>query len=152
MVIYFTLLKVLFVTFHGQVSKLVEIMTANPPSMVPGWTIDKNQTLALLHNKQWFRGVAVRKTGDHFSVYRVDLGDIVTVPKNSLRPLSAPYCRWQLPRLSGHATLVPSSMLIVLQFINFQSIQYISTPQAATRLPSVLSGWRRPQRGGDVES
>jgi len=76
-----------------EVSKLVEIMTANPPSMVPGWTIDKNQGLALLHNKQWFRGVAVRKTGDHFSVYRVDLGDIVTVPKNSLRPLSAPYCR-----------------------------------------------------------
>ena len=64
-------------------------MTANPPSVVPGWTIGKNQTLALMHDKQWFRGVAVRKTGDHFSVYRVDLGDIVDVPKNSLRPLSA---------------------------------------------------------------
>ena len=77
-------------------SNLVETMTANPPSVVPGWTIGKNQTLALMHDKQWFRGVAVRKTGDHFSVYRVDLGDIVTVPKNSLRPLCAPYNRCRL--------------------------------------------------------
>ena len=69
-------------------------MTANPPVLVPGWTIGKNQTLALLHNNQWFRGVAVRKTGDQFSVYRVDLGDVITVPKNSLRPLPAHFCRW----------------------------------------------------------
>ena len=69
-------------------------MTANPPDVVPGWTIGKNQTLALLHNNQWFRGVAVRKTGDHFSVYRVDLGDVVTLPKNLLRPLPAPYARF----------------------------------------------------------
>ena len=74
-------------------SSLVENMTANPPAAVPGWTIGKNQTLALLHNNQWFRGVAVRKTGDHFSVYRVDLGDVVTVPKNSLRPLPDLYTR-----------------------------------------------------------
>ena len=80
-------------TFDVQVSDLVESMTANPPVLVPGWTIGKNQTLALLHNNQWFRGVAVRKTGDQFSVYRVDLGDVVTVPKNSLRPLPAPLCR-----------------------------------------------------------
>ena len=80
-------------TFDVQVSDLVESMTANPPVLVPGWTIGKNQTLALLHNNQWFRGVAVRKTGDQFSVYRVDLGDVVTVPKNSLRPMPAPFCR-----------------------------------------------------------
>ena len=61
-------------------------------SFVPG-NETKNQTLALLHNNQWFRGVAVRKTGDQFSVYRVDLGDVVTVPKNSLRPMPAPFCR-----------------------------------------------------------
>ena len=79
--------------FHAQVSDLVESMTANPPVLVPGWTIGKNQTLALLHNNQWFRGVALHKTGDQFSVYRVDLGDVVTVPKNSLRPLPAPFCR-----------------------------------------------------------
>ena len=83
----------LALSLHVQVSNLVENMTANPPAAVPGWTIGKNQTLALLHNNQWFRGVAVRKTGDHFSVYRVDLGDVVTVPKNSLRPLPAPYTR-----------------------------------------------------------
>ena len=69
-------------------------MTANPPVLVPGWTIGKNRTLALMHNNQWFRGVAVRKTGDQFSVYRVDLGDVITVPKNSLRPLPAHFCRW----------------------------------------------------------
>ena len=87
------------IALHTQLSRLVESMTANPPVLVPGWTIGKNQTLALLHNNQWFRGVAVQKTGDHFSVYRVDLGDIVNVPKNSLRPLSAPYCRWHLNSL-----------------------------------------------------
>jgi len=76
-----------------ELCRLVESMTANPPVLVPGWTIGKNQTLALLHKNQWFRGVAVRKTGDQFSVYRVDIGDIVTVPKNSLRPLPAPLCK-----------------------------------------------------------
>ena len=84
------------IALHTQLSRLVESMTANPPLLVPGWTIGKNQTLALLHNNQWFRGVAVRKTGDKFSVYRVDLGDVVTVPKNSLRPLPAPFCRWTM--------------------------------------------------------
>ena len=80
----------------AQLCCLVESMTANPPVLVPGWTIGKNQTLALVHKNQWFRGVAVRKTGDQFSVYRVDIGDIVTVPKNSLRPLPAPLCKYNV--------------------------------------------------------
>ena len=110
----------------SQVSDLVRTMSANPPSLVPGWKIGPNQTLAMLHKNQWFRGVAVAKTGDTFTVYRslqlttsscncwliplpfffcfpaphpssnicrVDLGDILNVPKASLRPLPSAYCR-----------------------------------------------------------
>ena len=54
----------------SQVSDLVRTMSANPPSLVPGWKIGPNQTLAMLHKNQWFRGVAVAKTGDTFTVYR----------------------------------------------------------------------------------
>jgi len=78
---------------EGEVSDLVRTMSANPPSLVPGWKIGPNQTLAMLHKNQWFRGVAVAKTGDTFTVYRVDLGDVLNVPKASLRPLPSAYCR-----------------------------------------------------------
>ena len=118
-------IQALVVPFYLQVSHLVGAMTANPPGSEPGWTIGKNQTLALLHSNQWFRGVAVRKTGDHYTIYRVDLGDIVTVPKNSLRPLPPTFCRC---------------------FFHFHlsSLMHLASFQAASSLPSVLSGWSRP--------
>ena len=118
-------IRALVVPFYLQVSHLVGAMTANPPGSEPGWTIGKNQTLALLHSNQWFRGVAVRKTGDHYTIYRVDLGDIVTVPKNSLRPLPSTFCRC---------------------FFHFHlsSLMHLASFQAASSLPSVLSGWSRP--------
>ena len=89
-------IRALVVPFYLQVSHLVGAMTANPPGSEPGWTIGKNQTLALLHGNQWFRGVAVRKTGDRYTIYRVDLGDIVTVPKSFIRPLPPTFCRWNV--------------------------------------------------------
>ena len=88
--------SVYVVPFYLQVSHLVGAMTANPPGSEPGWTIGKNQTLALLHSNQWFRGVAVRKTGDQYTIYRIDLGDIVTVPKSFIRPLPPTFCRWNV--------------------------------------------------------
>ena len=62
-------------------------MVKEGPPEVVGWKVGRNQTLAVLHEGRWGRGVAVRKLEDQFSVYRLDLGDMVTVRKENVRSL-----------------------------------------------------------------
>ena len=85
------------------VAQLVATMTSLPPPVEQGWRIGRHQSLAVLHEGAWCRGVAVKKTEEQYSVYRVDFGDLVLAVRDSLRPLAA-----------EHLALAPACLQVCL--------------------------------------
>ena len=85
------------------VAQLVAAMTSRPPPVEQGWRIGRHQSLAVLHEGAWCRGVAVKKTEEQYSVYRVDFGDLVLAVRDSLRPLAA-----------EHLALAPACLQVCL--------------------------------------
>ena len=64
-------------------------MTSDPPD-VPNmsWRMKIGGPVAVYYQKSWYRGIAVTKTGQVFSVYLLDYGYSVQVKYEELRPLT----------------------------------------------------------------
>lgn len=72
---------------EGALVQLVMAMNEDPPPDLKDWKVIRNQALSVCVLDCWFRGVVVRKQDLQYSVYRLDLGDLVTVGREQLRPL-----------------------------------------------------------------
>ena len=76
--------------------EVMEEMNENPPPLVMGWRLGRNETVAVYEKGLWCRGLAVRKNDGKFSIYLLDFGGaLVTVAPDMLRPL--PRCAAKLP-------------------------------------------------------
>lgn len=73
------------------VAELGRAMKATPPSEGGGWKPSADTSVAVIYFKKWYRGVVVVVTDWDYSVYRLDLGDVITVGREQLRPLPAQY-------------------------------------------------------------
>ena len=64
-------------------------MTSEPPD-VPSvtWKVKMGGSVAAYHQKFWYRGIAVSRTDQIFSVYLLDYGFFVHVKEEELRPLT----------------------------------------------------------------
>jgi hypothetical protein len=72
---------------EGSLSKLMECMMKSPPPSLPGWVVGRMETVAVTKECIWYRGLAIKKMGEQFSVYLLDVGGVVTVVCEQMRPL-----------------------------------------------------------------
>ena len=83
-------LSVRLVSEEAAFLQLVAEMNKSPPPEVKGWTVGKMETVAIYWDSVWYRGLAVKKTKEKFSIYLLDYGGtLVTVTSDKLRPLPA---------------------------------------------------------------
>eukprot|EP00092_Neocalanus_flemingeri_P017770 GFUD01019227.1.p1 GENE.GFUD01019227.1~~GFUD01019227.1.p1 ORF type:complete len:1003 (+),score=360.29 GFUD01019227.1:61-3069(+) len=72
-----------------QLNSLLEKMLMTPPQTVQGWKVGRRETVAVVDQEIWYRGLAVRKMGEQFEVYLLDYGGLITVAPDQMRPLPA---------------------------------------------------------------
>ena len=66
-------------------------MAECPIPVQSDWKVSRNQTVSVCWEDAWYRGVATKKCQDKFSVYLVDLGKVVSVARDLMRPLPEQY-------------------------------------------------------------
>lgn len=70
-----------------EINEMQDAMIQEQPPRVPGWKPMIYQTLAMCYQGVCYRGVVVSKIREQYLVYRLDLGDMVSVEKKQLRRL-----------------------------------------------------------------
>lgn len=76
---------------EDSVLNLMVSMAESPLPVQSDWKVSRNQTVAVCWNEVWYRGVATKKCQDKFFVYLVDLGKVVSVARDLMRPLPEQY-------------------------------------------------------------
>ena len=70
-----------------KLNSLLENMNVSPPPTVQGWKFGKGETVAVVEQDIWYRGLAVNKKEGKVQVYLLDYGGLVTVKPDQIRPL-----------------------------------------------------------------
>ena len=70
-----------------KLNSLLENMNVSPPPTVQGWKLAKRETVAVVEQDIWYRGLAVNKKEGKVQVYLLDYGGLVTVKPDQIRPL-----------------------------------------------------------------
>ena len=66
------------------------LMTSDPPMVATkAWKVQIGSLLSVSVEGGWYRGLAVTRLNQNFSIYLVDLGLLVTATQEALRPLTS---------------------------------------------------------------
>ena len=74
---------------EDRLNSLLEKMILSPPKAVQDWKVGRKETVAVVDEDIWYRGLAIKKMGEQFQVYLLDYGGLLTVAPDQMRPLSA---------------------------------------------------------------
>ena len=72
-------------------NSLLEKMSISPPQFVQGWKVGRKETVAVVDQDIWYRGLVVKKMGEKFQVHLLDYGSLCTVAPEQKRPLPADF-------------------------------------------------------------
>ena len=67
----------------------MDLMTSDPPvEAIKAWKVQSGSLVSVRSEGCWYRGLAVTRLDQNFSIYLVDLGKTVTATLEDLRPLN----------------------------------------------------------------
>ena len=67
--------------------RLVGRMNTSPPSYHADWTPGRGKPVSVFFGGHWIRGLACERTEHNYSVFLIDVGSLVNVTEEELRPL-----------------------------------------------------------------